>query len=62
MEKQDITEYSDKELSLVVFNTEYLYNIRHRENFIEFLRELFLFRPEQLETFNQDLKEDLENL
>ena len=60
--KTDITEYSDRELSLIVFNTEYLYQIRHRYDFIEMIKDLFTYRPEQLEELLTDLEEDLEEI
>jgi len=31
--KQDITMYSDSELSLLVFNDEYLYSMHHKRGF-----------------------------
>ena len=55
MKKTDLTNYSDSELSLVVFNDEYLYNIRHRSHLIDTLNELFIYTDEQLEELKQDL-------
>jgi hypothetical protein len=57
MNKQDITEYSDDELSLIVFNDEGLYRERKRASLEDTLREFFIFTDEQL----QVLKDDLEN-
>lgn len=62
MSKQDLTEYSDKELSLVVMNDECLY--RMRRTFLKdqsFLTEYFDFTDEQLEVLIQDIKDDLES-
>lgn len=56
--KQDLTEYSDNELSLLVFNDEWLYRQRNRRGFIDTLKEFFLFTDEQLETLKQDLEDE----
>lgn len=57
---QDLTQYSDNELSLQVFNDEYLYNFRHVDYLEEILEELFLFTDEQLHVLKGDLADDLE--
>ena len=58
--KQDITIYSDNELSLIVFNDEYLYKLRHNERaLLETLNEFFIFNDEQLETLKDDLQDDV---
>lgn len=59
MNKQDITGYSDQELSLLVFNDVYLYNMRHNSEFLSFINDHFVFTEEQLEVLEQDLKDDL---
>lgn len=59
MRKQNLTEYSNNELSLMVFNDEYLYNRRHTSNFIDLLDELFIYNDEQLEVLQNDLNDDL---
>lgn len=59
MEKQNLREYSDNELSLVVFNDEYLYAIRHRRIFMQTIEKYFLYTEEQLEVLKQDLESDL---
>lgn len=56
--KQDLTQYSENELSLQVFNDEGLYNIRHRGYLFETLKSLFIFTDEQLKVLTQDLKDD----
>ena len=58
MGKQDLTQYSDQELSLHVFNTEFLYHQRNTPNFEDILREYFIFSDEQLEVLEQDLKDE----
>lgn len=57
-EKQDLREYSDNELSLIVFNDEYLYRMRHKEYLFEELDEFFLYTQDQLDTLKQDLEDD----
>jgi hypothetical protein len=61
MEKQDLTGYSDSELSLIVFNDECLYRQRRRRaSLVETLREFFIFTDEQLQELNNDLDADEE--
>lgn len=61
MSKQDITQYGDSELSLLVFNTESLYEGRHWPGLYEELDSLFLYTSEQLAELNQDLLDDLDD-
>ena len=57
---QDITQYSDNELSLIIFNDEYLYTIRHGLT-KEGLTELgIIFTNEQWEEFKSDLENEEE--
>lgn len=58
MTKQDLTNYSEIELSLLVFNDEGLYNMRHKRNFLNTIDELFIYTDDQLEVLKQDLEED----
>lgn len=58
MKKQDLREYSDAELSLMVFNDEGLYRMRHRRGLFEILDELFIYTDEQLETLKEDLEDE----
>jgi hypothetical protein len=58
---KDLTEYSNQELSLRVFNEEPLYLDRHSLNFIEGLREIFVFNSAQLEELKTDLEDDLKD-
>ena len=56
----DLRKYSDDELSLVVFNTSYLYNDRHEELFIKWIRGTYYFRKKQLDVLKQDISDDLQ--
>ena len=58
--KQDLTGYSDSELSLLVFNDEGLYRKRHRRGFVSLLDELFIYTTAQLEELLTDLEDDLQ--
>lgn len=60
--KQDLREYSDNELSLLVFNDETLYKLR-RQFLIGtgLLDDMFLYTNEQLETLIEDVKQDLDD-
>lgn len=62
MSKQDLREHSDNQLSLLVFNDEVLYRQRHRKGFLEHIKDVFEFTPEQLEVLINDIKEDEEEL
>ena len=57
---EDLTRYSDQELSLMVFNDEYLYNQRHNSGFSDLIDELFIYTEEQKDELIQDLTDDLE--
>lgn len=57
---KNIKNYSDKELSLIVFNTEYLYQLRHNTIVLkELLDESFDYTTEQYETLLQDIEDNL---
>lgn len=56
--KQDITEYSDSELSLLVMNDEGLYRMRRSSNLRAELEEFFIFTDEQWDELAQDLQEE----
>jgi len=58
MNKNDITQYSDSELSLIVFNDEYLYSKRHSRHLKDTLDEFFIYTPEQWQELQQDLQDD----
>jgi hypothetical protein len=58
--KQDITNQSESELSLIVFNDEWFYNVRHRTGFLNIIDETFIYTTAQLEELKRDLQDDLE--
>lgn len=53
---EDLRQYSDAELSLLIFNTESLYRNRHRLT-KDTLKEMFRFREAQWREFRKDLKD-----
>lgn len=55
---QDLTQYSDQELSLIVFNDGYLYNQRHKAWLMDIINEMYRYTPEQLAELEQDLEDD----
>lgn len=57
---EDLTQYSDQELSLRVFNTEWLYRMRSQNALFEALDGAFIYTEEQKEILIQDLKDDEE--
>lgn len=61
MSRINLTEQSDQELSLLVFNDEDLYNMRKRKDFIDLLRVYFVFTDAQLKVLEADLAEDSNN-
>ena len=59
MEKHDLTAHSDTELSLYVFNDEYLYKMRKNlKNLIIELNEFYIYSDEQLDVLKQDIEDD----
>ena len=59
---QDLTQYGSSELSMWVFNDEYLYDLRHNQDeLIGTLDELFVYDDEQLAELLEDLISDTEN-
>lgn len=56
--KTDLTEYSDQELSLLVFNDESLYNERHKRGFLNLIEELYIYTDEQMDVLKIDLVAD----
>jgi hypothetical protein len=56
--KQDIRQYSDNELSLLVFNDEYLYLRRFRAGFAQMIDEMFEYTSEQLDVLIQDINDE----
>lgn len=60
-QKQDISNYSDDELSMLVFNNEGFYRMRNNETrLIEALTSHYIFTDEQLDVLKKDLEEDKE--
>lgn len=57
--RQDLTKYSDDELSLIVFNTEYLYIKRHSKGMLRYLKMNYRYTKKQLEVLKDDLAIDL---
>jgi hypothetical protein len=58
MSKQDLTGYSENELSLIVFNDEYLYRVRCNRNLKDILNDHFTFTDEQFDVLQEDLNDD----
>lgn len=58
---EDLTDYSEDELSLWVFNDEGLYSQRHDIQLFDMLDELFTYTVEQKEQLLIDLEEDQED-
>ena len=58
MNKQDLKIHSDNELSLLVFNDEYLYRIRHRQHFKDLIDECFEYTDDQWQVLVDDLEND----
>ena len=60
MSKQDLTQYSDDELSMIVFNDEGLYSMRGDENAIRMaIEELYEYTDMQLRVLLNDIDDDL---
>lgn len=58
---QDLTDYSELELSLLVYNDEGLYRMRrHILRDPSLLNDMFKYTDDQLKVLISDLKEDLE--
>ncbi len=57
----DITMYGDNELSLIVFNDEWLYNQRWDEaSLLETIKEYYIYTDDQLDELIQALEDDRE--
>ena len=60
MEKTNLTNYNDDELSLQVFNNEYLYNQRYNvDDLITLLDDYFIYTEDQKDVLIEDIEEDL---
>jgi hypothetical protein len=54
----DITRYGENELSLNVFNDEYLYNARLNKSYlIDIINETFIYTDEQMDVLIEDVYE-----
>ena len=56
----DITQYGENELSLNVFNDEYLYNLAmrgSRDYLIDIINETFIYTDEQMDVLIEDVYE-----
>ena len=60
--KEDLTQYNEDELSLIVFNNEYYYKLRRQKVLFEELELNYKYTSEQLSVLKQDLKEDLQEV
>jgi len=60
--KKDITTHSERELSLLVFKDESLYENRHSSFLIDMLDDNFIYTEEQRKNLEWDLEEDKEEL
>lgn len=56
MQKQDITDRSNVELSLIVMNDEDLYFLRKSKGFLKLIDRLFIYNKEQLFILKQDIE------
>lgn len=57
----DIRYQSDSELSMLVYNTDYLYQLRHGSGFLRLIDKLFVYRPAQLKVLLHDLQAETDN-
>ena len=53
----DITRYSENELSLIVFNTEYLYKIKYNNNFLNLISLMYKHTLKQKEILINDINQ-----
>ncbi len=58
--REDLTHYSDDELSLRVFNDEYLYTMRNRRALFNILNEQFISTLGQMKVLIDDIAQDNE--
>ena len=55
---EDITMYTDRELSLIVYNDEYWYNMRHSEGLYEHINNTYKYTDKQLNHLKETIKEE----
>ena len=58
--REDISNYNKNELLLIVDNTEFLHNIKSLPNFIEILKNLYIFNWKQEEVLRDNIFETLD--
>ena len=58
--KQNITQYSRNELSLIVYNSEFYYYKRFNDSLVQDLKQDFIFTREQEEILIRDIKQERE--
>ncbi len=58
--REDLTHYGDDELSLRVFNDEYLYTMRNRRALFNILNEQFISTLGQMKVLIDDIAQDNE--
>ena len=58
--RENLTNYSDNELLLIVDNTEFLYKIKSNPNFIEILKHLYKFTKKQEKVLTDNIFETLD--
>lgn len=54
----DLTNYSNQELSLLVFNTQFLYDNRHEDWFLYEISQMYVYTEDQMKELLNDLAED----
>ena len=62
MERTDLRQYNSGELSLQVFNTEYLYSMRSSLGLKAALEDMFLFTDDQWHELCIDIQDDIEDM
>ena len=58
MSRQNITQYTDRELALIVYNHPFWYHSRFSSELIQMINDAFIYRPCQLDHLKQTLKEE----
>lgn len=57
--KTDLREFSDLELSLLVFNDETLYQVRNDSKLYDLIDSKFLYTEQQLSVLKRDLRSEV---
>ena len=61
MEKQDITNYTKRELALIVYNGFFWYNLRNHPALFKFIDMSYIYTQEQLDHLIEVIKEENED-